>query len=319
MIAAANPVKGRYDGAVSFAENVELSEPILSRFDCICVVKDTVDPGAPPPPASALPPPAPSRPHPPLRLTSLPKDTPSVLDERLAEFVVDSHKKSHPTTQKEAGHDASQSQNLTSQAANGANPDAIPQPLLRKYIMYARQHTKPVLQDLDQGKITRVYSELRQMSAQGGVSIAVRHIESIIRMSEASARMHLRDQVRDDDVDLAISVLLNSVIRAQKYAVAREMEKKFRPYLSQKKDANELLDFALRRLFQQASQLHMMKAAGAMGADKAVQVELEAFEARARELNINDLSQFFASPVFRGSGFRRAKEDGIDVIVRQDA
>ena len=63
----------------------------------------------------------------------------------------------------------------------------------------------------------------------------------------------------------------------------------------------------------------MMKAAGAMGADKAVQVELEAFEARARELNINDLSQFFASPVFRGSGFRRAKEDGIDVIVRQDA
>ena len=70
-------------------------------------------------------------------------------------------------------------------------------------------------------------------------------------MSEASARMHLRDQVRDDDVDLAISVLLNSVIRAQKYAVAREMEKKFRPYLSQKKDANELLDFALRRLFQQ--------------------------------------------------------------------
>ena len=38
-----------------------------------------------------------------------------------------------------------------------------------------------------------------------------------------------------------------------------------------------------------------------------------------RELNINDLSQFFASPVFRGSGFRRAKEDGIDVIVRTDA
>ena len=270
------------------------------------------------------PPPA-RRPPPPATSTSpshLPHLHPSsVLDERLAEFVVDSHKKSHPTTQKEAGHDASQSQsqNLTSQAANGANPDAIPQPLLRKYIMYARQHTKPVLQDLDQGKITRVYSELRQMSAQGGVSIAVRHIESIIRMSEASARMHLRDQVRDDDVDLAISVLLNSVIRAQKYAVAREMEKKFRPYLSQKKDANELLDFALRRLFQQASQLHMMKAAGAMGADKAVQVELEAFEARARELNINDLSQFFASPVFRGSGFRRAKEDGIDVIVRQDA
>ena len=32
-------------------------------------------------------------------------------------------------------------------------------------------------------------------------------IESVMRMSEASARMHLRDSVREDDVDLAIKVL----------------------------------------------------------------------------------------------------------------
>mgnify|MGYP002828136745 CR=1 FL=1 len=73
VIAAANPVKGRYDGAVSFAENVELSEPILSRFDCICVVKDTVDPGAPPPPSCRplVPPPRQRHPTPPPpRLTS---------------------------------------------------------------------------------------------------------------------------------------------------------------------------------------------------------------------------------------------------------
>ena len=37
------------------------------------------------------------------------------------------------------------------------------------------------------------YAELRQESVQaGGVPIAVRHIESIIRMSEAHARMFLR-------------------------------------------------------------------------------------------------------------------------------
>ena len=34
----------------------------------------------------------------------------------------------------------------------------------------------------------------------------MRHIESIMRMSEASAKMHLRDYVRDDDVDVAIKV-----------------------------------------------------------------------------------------------------------------
>jgi DNA replication licensing factor MCM2 len=36
------------------------------------------------------------------------------------------------------------------------------------------------------------------------VPIAVRHIESIMRMAEATARMSLRDYVRDDDVDFAI-------------------------------------------------------------------------------------------------------------------
>ena len=39
--------------------------------------------------------------------------------------------------------------------------------------------------------------------------------------------MHLRGHVTNDDVDLAISVLLNSVIKSQKYAIARSMEKKF--------------------------------------------------------------------------------------------
>lgn len=40
MIAAANPVKGQYDDKLSFKENVELSDPILSRFDILLVLKD---------------------------------------------------------------------------------------------------------------------------------------------------------------------------------------------------------------------------------------------------------------------------------------
>ena len=40
----------------------------------------------------------------------------------------------------------------------------------------------------------------------GGVPIAVRHIESVVRMSVAFARIHLRDHVREDDVDNAIKV-----------------------------------------------------------------------------------------------------------------
>ena len=56
-------------------------------------------------------------------------------------------------------------------------------------------------------QIASLYADLRaQSTLSGGVPIAVRHIESIMRMAEATARMSLRDYVRDDDVDFAIKV-----------------------------------------------------------------------------------------------------------------
>src|SRR5687768_8021460 len=69
VLAAANPIGGRYNTSKSFSENVELTEPILSRFDVLCVVKDTVDP---------------------------------TVDEFLANFVVGSHIRSHPDSENNA-------------------------------------------------------------------------------------------------------------------------------------------------------------------------------------------------------------------------
>ena len=43
IMAAANPIGGRYDASMTFTENVNLSDPILSRFDILCVVRDEVD------------------------------------------------------------------------------------------------------------------------------------------------------------------------------------------------------------------------------------------------------------------------------------
>ena len=118
--------------------------------------------------------------------------------------------------------------------------------------------------------------------------VAVRHIESMIRMAEASARMHLRNHVSTDDVDLAISVLLNSVIKSQKYAIARSMEKKFYRYLTQKKDAHQLLEFSLRKLFQHAAHNVYARNTRRGEADEAegaaiVEVELDEFEVSSKQ------------------------------------
>merc|ERR1719197_1242109 len=63
VIAVANPTEGRYDPERTFNQNVNLSDPILSRFDLLCVLRDEAD---------------------------------AVQDERLADHVVCSHIRSHP-------------------------------------------------------------------------------------------------------------------------------------------------------------------------------------------------------------------------------
>jgi MCM AAA-lid domain len=58
---------------------------------------------------------------------------------------------------------------------------------------------------LGAGVGVQVYAKLRKESAiSAGMPIAVRHLESMIRMSEAHAKMHLRSQVSDADIDTAV-------------------------------------------------------------------------------------------------------------------
>lgn len=61
--------------------------------------------------------------------------------------------------------------------------------------------------------------------ATGSIPITVRHIESMIRMAEAHAKMHLRDYVLEDDVNMAIRVVLESFIDTQKFSIMRSMRK----------------------------------------------------------------------------------------------
>lgn len=102
----------------------------------------------------------------------------------------------------------------------------IPQDLLRKYIMYAREKVRPKLFELDQEKLSRLFSDLRRESlATGSFPVTVRLLESMIRMAEASAKMALREYVRSDDVDLAISVAVESFVSAQKMSIKKTLQR----------------------------------------------------------------------------------------------
>jgi DNA replication licensing factor MCM2 len=79
---------------------------------------------------------------------------------------------------------------------------------------------------MDQDKLARLFVDLRRESlATGSYPITVRHLESMIRMAEASAKMALREYVRPDDIDLAISVAVESFVNTQKLSIKRTLQR----------------------------------------------------------------------------------------------
>merc|ERR1719471_2687731 len=128
VVAAANPFGGRYDPSMTFSENVDLTEPILSRFDILCVVRDSVDPTA---------------------------------DKHLARFVVASHMRNHPLAEEADVERMETIEKKLASATNLAGVDKIPQDLLKKYILYAREKIHPKLHQMDQEKVAKMYSDLQ--------------------------------------------------------------------------------------------------------------------------------------------------------------
>ncbi|XP_013421596.1 DNA replication licensing factor mcm2-like [Lingula anatina] len=266
VIAASNPIGGRYDPSLTFSENVDLSEPILSRFDILCVVRDTVDP---------------------------------VQDEKLAKFVVGSHVKHHPNVTAGEGGDAIADMNQLDESGL----EKIPQDLLKKYIIYAKEKSHPKLNQMDQDKVSKMYSDLRRESmATGSIPITVRHIESMIRMAEAHARMHLRDYVNEDDVNMAIRIMLESFINTQKFSIMRSMRKTFSRYLSFKRDNNELLLFILKQLAQ--DQMAFQRNRYGTTDQDYIEISEKDLADKARQINIHTLSAFYDSDIFRHNRFQ---------------
>lgn len=244
VIAAANPVGGRYNSTIPFAQNVELTEPILSRFDILCVVRDMVDTNE---------------------------------DERLAKFVVESHHRANPTRPQrnqdgelvnadgeridDEGYridkkgnrlplrpEEIQKREAEQQAQEEEKEGEIPQELLRKYILYARERCQPKLYQIDQDKIARLFADMRRESlATGAYPITVRHLEAIMRIAEAFCKMRLSEYCSSQDIDRAIAVTVDSFIASQKISCKKALSRAFAKYvqhpppksnLKYEKDAN---------------------------------------------------------------------------------
>ncbi|KZX11000.1 minichromosome maintenance protein MCM [Methanobrevibacter filiformis] len=80
--------------------------------------------------------------------------------------------------------------------------------LLRKYIAYARNNVKPVLTDEANSVLEDFYVNMRSSAVDedSPVPITARQLEAIIRLSEACAKIRLRDEVLAEDAHKAVKL-----------------------------------------------------------------------------------------------------------------
>jgi DNA replication licensing factor MCM4 len=90
--------------------------------------------------------------------------------------------------------------------------DIIPLELLTKYISYARETVKPEIDDQAAQMLVDAYVELRRLGQNKRITATTRQLESMIRLSEAHARMRLSPIVESSDV-LEASRLLRAAIK----------------------------------------------------------------------------------------------------------
>jgi replicative DNA helicase Mcm len=88
----------------------------------------------------------------------------------------------------------------------------VTQEFLKKYIGYANRYVIPQLTPEAAEVIENFYVDLRK-SAEGGaaVPITARQLESLVRLSEARARMALQPKVSKEDAQAAVRLMENSL------------------------------------------------------------------------------------------------------------
>uniref|UniRef100_A0A915EI53 DNA replication licensing factor MCM5 n=1 Tax=Ditylenchus dipsaci TaxID=166011 RepID=A0A915EI53_9BILA len=188
VLAAANSVFGKWDDSKG-DDNIDFMPTILSRFDTIFVVKDIHD---------------------------------AARDEMLAKHVIAVHSN--------AGSEAilPSSMATPSQGENaGQNGDELPLEFLKKFIAYARMNCAPRLSERASHKLVTNYIKMRnppreeanvgsKKKHQSSITITVRQLEAVVRISESLAKMELLNFAEERHVEEAIRLFNVSTIASAK-------------------------------------------------------------------------------------------------------
>jgi len=93
--------------------------------------------------------------------------------------------------------------------------ELVPPPLLRKYVAYARKYCFPALLPEAAAVLQEFYLSLRSKHGSAdSTPITTRQLEAMVRLSEARAKMELRDYVTAADARDVVELMKESLFDA---------------------------------------------------------------------------------------------------------
>ncbi len=168
ILASANPVQSRYNPRLSVVENIKLPPTLLSRFDLIYLVLDKPN-----------------------------RDS----DRKLAQHLVSLY---YCEEEKEREREAERERE-----SRGESVKAVDQSFLRDYILFARNNIHPDISATAEEVLVSGYLSMRALGGRGSKTISAtpRQLESLIRLSQALAKMRLSEEVTAADVHEATRLM----------------------------------------------------------------------------------------------------------------
>lgn len=90
--------------------------------------------------------------------------------------------------------------------------NALDMALLRDYIAYAKENIHPKISPEADKALIEYYLEMREAGKRKGqIGAYARQLESLVRLSEAMAKMHLREWVTKKDIEKAYDLYMNAL------------------------------------------------------------------------------------------------------------
>ena len=179
LLGAANPKFGRFDRYEPIAKQINMPPALMSRFDLIFILTD---------------------------IPNVNQDT------AIAEHILKAHYAGELSVKMQNTVNSGITEDAITEAMEVIQP-VIDAEMLRKYIAYTKRNIYPILQDEAKKALVDFYLGLRKQgeNPDAPIPVTARQLEALVRISEASARVRLSNDITTEDTNRTIRIVMASL------------------------------------------------------------------------------------------------------------